>query len=226
MASWMVHLRIADALLDKIADIDPTAFVIGNIAPDSGVPNSDWTSFSPPKTITHYQMTLAGQKTHKIDVDRFCAEYFSEQQRKAYSKKAYSFFLGYYVHLLTDIAWAENIDRPTRQRYADEAAENKAAFIERMKADWYDLDFRYLQEHPDFRAFGIYERAVDFRNDFMKEFSEDAFDNRRAYICGFYHSDEHGPLYREYPYLTPERADRFVQETAKAIEQKARFSYD
>jgi len=38
MASWMVHLRIADCLLDKFVHLDKTAFVMGNIAPDSGVP--------------------------------------------------------------------------------------------------------------------------------------------------------------------------------------------
>lgn len=43
MASWMVHLRIADAFLDKLENIDETAFVMGNIAPDSGVPNEYWT---------------------------------------------------------------------------------------------------------------------------------------------------------------------------------------
>ena len=35
MASWMIHLRIADRLMDRIPDLDETAFVMGNIAPDS-----------------------------------------------------------------------------------------------------------------------------------------------------------------------------------------------
>ena len=42
MASWMVHLRIADRFLEESENIDETAFVMGNIAPDSGVPNEDW----------------------------------------------------------------------------------------------------------------------------------------------------------------------------------------
>jgi hypothetical protein len=50
----------------------------------------------------------------------------------------------------------------------------------------------------------------------MDIFSEDAFDNRREYICGFYHG-EHGELYRDYPYLAPDHADRFVQRTATRI---------
>lgn len=41
MASWMVHLRIADLLLSQISGLCPTEFIVGNIAPDSGVPNED-----------------------------------------------------------------------------------------------------------------------------------------------------------------------------------------
>lgn len=36
MASWMVHLRIGDILLDHLPDLEATEFVVGNIAPDSG----------------------------------------------------------------------------------------------------------------------------------------------------------------------------------------------
>lgn len=217
MASWMVHLRIADALIDKFAYIDQTAFVMGNIAPDSGVPNSDWSVFSPPKSVTHYYTAQAGSKTKTIDIDAFCADYFSQMHIQSYSKTAYSFFLGYYIHLLTDIEWSEKISQPAIRQHPEEYAENKAAFIERMKEDWYDLDFRYLHEHPDFRAFRIYEHAEGFKNEYMKEFSAEAFDDRRKYICGFYRGDEHGLLYREYPYLDPEQADKFVQETVEKI---------
>ncbi len=38
MASWIVHLRIADQLLDQIPDLKSTEFVVGNIAPDSVSP--------------------------------------------------------------------------------------------------------------------------------------------------------------------------------------------
>lgn len=216
MASWMVHLRIADALLDQFPDIDKTAFVIGNIAPDSGVPNADWSSFTPPKSVSHYYRIQEDGKTKKIDVDAFCAEYFTQELIRSYSAKAYSFFLGYFVHLLTDIEWTKKVFDPSK----GEKIHNSKANIEKMKEDWYDLDFRYLQEHPDFRAFHIYEQAERFPNVYMKEFPADAFDNRRTYICAFYHSEEHGELYRDYPYLTPEQADCFVAETADNLYSK------
>ena len=41
MASRMIHLRVADLLMDRTPGPDETAFVMGNIAPDSGAPNAD-----------------------------------------------------------------------------------------------------------------------------------------------------------------------------------------
>ena len=69
MASWMVHLRSAERLYENIGDLDKTAFILGNIAPDSGVPNEDWTVFTPPGTVTHFR-TDPSRRTF-IDVDKF-----------------------------------------------------------------------------------------------------------------------------------------------------------
>ncbi len=223
MASWMIHLRIADELLLCLDGIDETAFVMGNIAPDSGVPNSDWTEFHPPKTITHfYKRTETGKI---IDVSFFCERYFNQSLIRTYSIQEYSFFLGYYLHLLTDIRWTEMIISKLKKDYAKAYSENKSKLIEAAKEDWYDLDFLYLTTHPNCKAFSLYENAVGFDNIFMDIFSRDAFDNRRAYICGFYHSEEHGELYREYRYLTQEQADAFVMDTSKwLLEQANRIS--
>lgn len=58
----------------------------------------------------------------------------------------------------------------------------------------------------------------------MDMFSPEAFDDRRRYICGFYHSEEHGDLHREYRYLTREQADYFVEDTSKWLLEQARFA--
>ena len=92
MASWMIHLRVADLLMDRIPGLDETAFVMGNIAPDSGVPNADWTAYSPPKTISHYK-TRREDETF-FDIERFLKEYLTPEQIRTYSRRAYSFFLG------------------------------------------------------------------------------------------------------------------------------------
>ena len=55
-----------------------------------------------------------------------------------------------------------------------------------------------------------------FQNEFMEEFSVDAFDNRRAYITGWYLEGKEN-LDREYPYLTEAEMDAFVEETSRSI---------
>ena len=212
----MVHLRIADKLLDRIEGLDADAFVLGNIAPDSGVPNEDWSVFTPPPNVTHFK-TNPNDKT-SIDIGKYVSDYFTKERIFAYSKKEYSFFLGYYTHLLTDIEWAKMVYSLglTKENAAKENM-SFTDFVWKNKEDWYDLDFLYLEEHPTFRAFHLYEDNNDIENVFMDIFAKDAFENRRAYICGYYRSDNHGDLHRDYQDLTKERSDRFVDETVDII---------
>ena len=217
MASWMVHLRVADKLLDRIEGLDKTFFVVGNIAPDSGVPNEDWSSFTPSGDVTHFK----GKGTDKrnIDIDRYVDEYFSKDMIKNYSAKEFSFFWGYLTHLLTDIEWTKAARGPWGCNEENAAKEGMSLneFIWKNKEDWYDLDFLYLEQHPDFRAFNLYENSGDITNIFMEAFPADAFENRRGYICWFYHSDEHGDLHRDYQYLTKEMSDKFVEDAVETI---------
>jgi hypothetical protein len=216
MASWMVHLRVADKILDRIESLDKSAFVLGNIAPDSGVPNEDWSSFDPPGNVTHFR-TRPEEKTF-IDIDKYVSEFFTDEKIKNYTNREYSFFLGYYTHLLTDIEWIKMVhSEGVSEENAKKENMSYIDFVWKNKKDWYDLDFLYLEEHPQFRAFQIYEDADDIKNVFMDAFSEDAFENRREYICGYYRSDNHGDLHRNYQYLTKERSDRFVEETVEII---------
>ena len=55
----------------------------------------------------------------------------------------------------------------------------------------------------------MYLEAAGFENVYMEEFSADAFDNRRAYITGWYLEGKDN-LDREYPYLTEAEMDGFV----------------
>ena len=212
MASWMVHLRVADKLLSKIRFVNPTEFIVGNIAPDSGVPNEDWSVFTPSTKISHFK-TSNGKKA---DPEAFAAKYFLPPMQETYSAKQYSFYLGYLVHLLTDVEWSKNIVHPTMEKFAEEKAADKDKFIWKMKEDWYDLDYLYLREHPDFRAFHVYSGAEGFLNEYMEEFSPDAFDNRRKYITAFYQEKKEN-LDRVYPYLTQEEMEAFVENCWQSI---------
>lgn len=219
MASWMIHLRIADRLLDEIPGLSPVEFIVGNIAPDSGVPNADWSSYSPNSTVSHFRKGGSLSTGKNIDIPSFLERYFSAELRAGYDSGQYSFFLGYLTHLLADILWEKMVYLPCINRHFDEFNADSTQFIWKIKADWYDLDYKYLRDHPGFRAFRVYRGAVGFRNTYMDIFSEDAFDNRREYITGFY-LREKGNLDREYPYLTGAEADEFVNGSVPEILEK------
>ena len=212
MASWIVHLRIADRLLNEIPGLKATEFVVGNIAPDSGIPNENWTVFTPSPVVSHFKADDSVPK--KIQIPVFTARHFSEEKRAEYSTEEYSFFLGYLVHLLTDVLWSDQVGGQLKNRFPEEWATDKHRLIQKAKEDWYDLDFLYLKQHPGFRAYSLYENAVGFQNTFLDFFTADAFDNRREYITSFYRQEkEH--LDREYPYLTETEMDAFFKNSSR-----------
>ena len=211
MASWMVHLRIADKLLDRIPGLSPVEFIVGNIAPDSGVPNEDWSEFTPNTTISHFK-----SDGKNADPQAFVQKYFTPEQRTGYNERQYGFYLGYLTHLITDGLWIRDIYAPSKIKFAALRETEGKNFIWKIKEDWYDLDFKYLRDHPGFRAFRAYLGAVGFVNEFMDEFSADALDNRRAYITGWYLEGKDN-LDREYPYLTEAEMDTFVTEASEEI---------
>ncbi len=211
MASWMVHLRITDLLLDVFDNLEETEFVVGNIAPDSGIPSEDWSYYTPPSRISHFK----GDDKH-IHIEQYIEKYFTKELQKSYNTKQYSFYLGYLTHLMTDILWQEQIADACMEKHKEEVLEDRHKFVWKMKGDWYDLDFLYLSENPGLRAFEIYKSAKDFKNTYMDIFPESAFDNRIEYITGFY-SEKRDNLNRDYPFLDKEYMDKFVMETTDSV---------
>ena len=132
MATWMVHLRIADGIMKEIPKLERQEFIMGNIAPDSGVPNEDWSVFTPNTNVSHFK------KDGEITIPLFRDKYMNKELWEGYSDKEKSFFLGYYIHLLTDVLWKEKITDPSMQRFSELFGKDKDA-IWKLKEDWYDL---------------------------------------------------------------------------------------
>lgn len=223
MATWMVHLRIADKLLYKICNLSSTEFVVGNMAPDSGIPNETWTSFTPSGYVSHFKSTNADD-SKDIDLNKYVEQFFSVEQRRKYNIKQKSFYLGYLTHLLTDVMWSKAIVSPSKDKFKSLYDSGSDKWIETLKKDWYDLDFLYIKNNPDFKALSIYQNAAGFHNDYMDFFSCDAFNNRREYILGFY-STVRDDLEREYIYLKEEEMDRFVDESSEKINHILKDQY-
>ena len=112
--------------------------------------------------------------------------------------------------------WADKIVEPSKEKDKEEYDQDAYRTVWKWKKDWYDLDFLYLKKHPDFHAFKVYESAEGFKNIFLDFFAEDAFDNRRQYITGFYH-ETRDDLEREYPCLTEQQMDDFVEYAVENI---------
>ncbi len=210
MASWMVHFRIADLFLNKISNISYTHFIVGNIAPDSGEPNEDWSKFTPPSEVSHF---LKGSSKSEIMSDKFFEIYLVNKNEN----EVQSFYLGYYIHLLTDILWSKYIVTPLKEKFKTEF-ENDKNFIWTVKKDWYDLDHLYLKENPNFRTFRIFESITSFPNNYLDFYSNTAFEKRIKYISDFYNNFD-GELNREYIYLTKEQVNEFVNIASKEIEE-------
>jgi hypothetical protein len=185
------------------------------MAPDSGIPNEDWSIFTPSGDVSHFKTTDAnGFKD--IHLNEYMERFFTKEQRKQYNCKQRSFYLGYLTHLLTDMMWTNRIAKPCIEKCKDLYEKDRTECIRVLKKDWYDLDFLYIKKNPDFRAFSIYRNAVGFQNEYMDFFSIDAFDNRREYITGFY-TQGRDHVEREYSYLTEDEVLRFVDESASKI---------
>lgn len=208
MATWITHFRIADYFLDRIPGIDPEAFIVGNIGPDCGVPNADWSAFSPPAQVTHWN-----EEGKDCRSDAFAAKYLHGTHT---SPRTRSFLLGYYIHLLTDNEWSHRVYRPKRSQYQAQFDSDKD-FIWQFKRDWYDLDHLYLKEHPDFRAFHIFASVGEFYDDALEYFPKDAYTRQIGFITRFYREFD-GDLDHEYPYLNKGEMDDFVRDAIAVIE--------
>lgn len=219
MATWVTHLRIAENLLKKY-DLDEKAFVVGNIAPDSGVPNEDWSEFDPPKEITHWIENINGIAT--IKSKDFFQKYINKKDIKK-DRERYSFLLGYYFHLLIDMEWDKKY-REMRKFNSDIDKQllEDPKFIWEIKKDWYGLDFIYLKENKSSIFYTIFKK-INKVEDYLNYFPRGAFERQVKYITSFYLENiEKENENREFIYLSKSEMDDFVNNTTDKIDELIR----
>jgi hypothetical protein len=146
MGTWISHLRIAEKLLPHFPHLDEVTFTFGNLSPDSGIPNADWTAFDPPKEITHFLRKGEGEDAiHDLE---YYEQYLANIQ-PADDLKLYSFRLGYFFHLICDILWAKRIGTATKRDFKELFDQNPKEAVGMVKDDWYGLDQLYVRAHPE-----------------------------------------------------------------------------
>ena len=217
MASWIVHLRLAEGLLRLLPDLEPGPFAVGSIAPDSGIPDESWEKFEPPPEVTHFGH-FGGARRELADLEfyrRHLLPWRGEQD-----PGPVSFRLGYFCHLIADNLWSEKIGRPTADRFAVQFAADKD-FIWEVKKDWYGLDFIHVRDHPESLFWRVFLTARPETGglDFLPL---EAVRQRVEYIQGYYQrtdTDVQKAYNRPYVYLSAAEMDGFVEESIGRLDR-------
>lgn len=200
MASWIVHLRIADRLLDNLS-VDTENFIAGNIAPDCGKKLPEG-GFFPDAHITHFTPSDKG----KCDYNGFYEQFTVPETDPA--RRA--FYLGYYVHLFTDVLWVKYINEPCKKKFNALYSSDREEYYRRVKADWYDLDHLWLRDDPNMRSWEIFKTLTGFRNDLLSFYDEDNLSVQFTEIVKFY-TDAPPVTDREFIYLNQQQAEEFIR---------------
>lgn len=207
MATWIAHMRVAEYFMNKDEHLNNPYFLVGNIGPDCGVPNEDWSKFTPDTNITHWK--FKDGKT--IDADDFKEKYLIDIDEK------FPFYLGYYFHLITDIEWGKLYERKKLETIYSQGLEKDKNFIWIIKKDWYGQDHLFLRDKTESIFYTMFSKITEFDNVFFDFYPPNAFIRQINYITNFYMSYNEN-LNRNFPYLSKSEMDEFVVETIKVLE--------
>ena len=214
MGTWIAHLRIAERLLDQFAGLDETTFTFGNLSPDSGIPNADWTEFDPPKEVTHF--LRKGEEESAIHDLVYYRQYLA-RVHSAEDIKLYSFRLGYFFHLICDIMWAQRLGAATKQQFKELFEKDKRQAISLVKDDWYGLDQLYVRDHPEH----IFWRVImtqPYPPSYLPFVKEKALHHQYDHIRRFYsEQDDHWFFNIPYHYLNEATMTRIVNDSIRAV---------
>jgi hypothetical protein len=214
MGTWISHLRIAENLLNHFRNLDEVTFAFGNLSPDSGIPNANWTEFDPPKEVTHFLQKGDGE--HAIHDLVFYQQYLANI-KPADNIKLYSFRLGYFFHLICDIIWARRIWDASKIAYKSALEKNRSEAIEKIKTDWYGLDQLYVQE----KRHSLFWRVIVPNPNppsYLPFVKEKALHQQYDYIRKFY-SEPERDWFSSLPfhYLNENTMSRIVDESIEAV---------
>lgn len=210
VATWGVHLRIAEKILKIHMDLDTKNFLVGNIGPDCGLPIDDRGQFNPPREVTHWF-----DEKGKIRPDFFKDKYLSPISS---NNKKRSFLIGYYVHLLTDIEWIKMYEKlkNTNKDYAK--LKKYPNLIWTIKKDWYDLDHLYFRNHPNSIFFTSFQ-YIDTIENYLSYYPDNAIIIQVKHITKFYNNPSRN-LDRNYIYLSLQTMHEFIEKTLIVINTK------
>ena len=213
MCTWIGHLRIAEDLLTRIPGLDAAQFAIGNVAPDSGIPEDETrTKFNPPVEVTHFQPANVKPRDHH-DLD-FYRRYLRDIDPVS-DPLRFSFRLGYFFHLIVDNLWSQRVGRPTKIKFPEQFAAD-TDFIWTVKDNWYGLDFLHVRANPASIFWRIFLDAQPAAAD-LDFLPPQALSQQLTYIKEYYQRTDpeiQTMIDAPYIYFTKEEMDHFIEETS------------
>jgi hypothetical protein len=216
MATWIAHLRIAERLLVQLDGLDAAAFALGNIAPDSGIPDEKWEHFDPPPKVTHFQ--IYDHPRFRSEDLRFYRQHLLPLRGARPDAALFSIRLGYFFHLVTDNLWYQQVARPAVERWRANFSDD-ATFWNEIKGDWYGLDHAYVRAHTGSLFWRVFVRCRYERDD-LPFLPPQAVRRQLAYIQDWYRSDDdeiRALLARPFVYLTLAQMDTFVDGAVRRL---------
>ncbi len=214
MATWITHMRIAQNLINDgyVPNDYITEFLEGSVAPDCGYGEKDsFGDFNPPPKVTHWAPD--GTKVF-CDYHEFYKEYLMDKPKD----KKYYFYFGYYIHLICDTLWSTMIYLPTKLKYKAEYAQNPL-FLNTIKKDWYDNDFKFLQENEGFKPYKVL-CEIDTVDDYLPYYEEGQLTVQIKYIADYYKDYKNHKTDRDYPYLTFNEISEFLEVATELVKFK------
>jgi hypothetical protein len=214
MGTWISHLRIAEKLLEHFPELDEVTFTFGNLSPDSGIPNADWTEFDPPKEVTHF--LCRGEGEHAIH-DLVYYEQYLVNIKPEDDIKLYSFRLGYFFHLICDIMWAKRIGASTKRDYKELFESKPKEAIGIVKDDWYGLDQLYVRDHPESNFWNVIMSNANPPS-YLPFVKDNALHQQYEHIRTFYSQPpSEWFLTLPYQYLNEQSMSRMIADSIEAI---------
>lgn len=208
MPTWANHFRIADKLLPHLKTLNMEYFIIGNIAPDCGIPDKEHGVYRPPTGATHF--TKDYEYSKKTDCDyEYIYRQFVQGER---NHKKQSFFIGYYTHLFADCYYANQLFVPIEAKYGD--FRQNEALRRQVAAERNNIDFLYFAQNvsPSFERFKTYQ---GFCEPYPEWYQNHEIARQMQNIVRHYTVNQ--PKEMAYRYLTPQIMSNFVDEVCQAL---------
>lgn len=204
MATWITHLRVAERFISDYSKEEYKSFLIGNIAPDSGMLNEDKKTYTPPPEISHYRNNKI--KKWKNDNLRFYKDYVRNNKNRMQNKEK-SFKTGYFYHLFLDDLWRYYIHLPIKIIYQKEF-EQDPLFIWEIKKDWYGIDKEYVRDNPNWSTWSIFIES-EYDGNYLDFYPKIAISSKIKNVKAFYSQTKN--ISRPCKYLQKEEMDQFIE---------------